>query len=80
MGSYRWLLIGPDDNFRGVEVAECSTDAVAMMRAEQLLSHRRDLGGVEVWAGGMEVWPMEEKRLVGRVAAGIALLRSVLPQ
>jgi len=51
-----------------------------MMRAEQLLSHRRDLGGVEVWAGGMEVWPMEEKRLVGRVAAGIALLRSVLPQ
>jgi hypothetical protein len=59
MGSYRWRLIGPDDKVRGVEFAECPSDADAMMRAEQLFNQRRDLGGVEVGA-------MEKKRLVGR--------------
>ena len=59
MVEYRWCLIGTDDKVRGVEYAECPSDADAMMRAEQLFSQRRDLGGVEVWA-------METKRLVGR--------------
>ena len=59
MVEYRWCLIGPDDKVSGVEYADCPSDADAMMRAEQLLRQRRDLGGVEVWA-------MDKKRLVGR--------------